>query len=804
VRSLITVALLLVIVGGALVWRLRSGPIPLDFLVPRVKAALDLGPGWQLDVEGVELTWRATAHQVELRARGLRIAPPGDGASVTLAGARIRLSRAALLGGHVVLTAIELDAPALKLVRDAGGRLAMRFDSPEGGTRNLDGVGAMLAKLEHVAIRDGRIAFVDEPSATTWSVPHVDGDLWRAGGPLRVQAELAMAVGEGTVPLRLDAFYRFEAGTLEAQLSSPGANTRTAFAAWPSSLASKAHTWVTKNLSDGRIGTAVLAINGHVVREGTTKLELDSLDASVAFEGLSVRFLDGMPSVTDTKGVARFRRDGVEVAVESGALQRLAVGPGRVVVTWPAGARDRLSVDARCRGPLRDMIEVLDNPPVALGERLSFQSRGMEGEATARVKLAFPLDGPHGFGTLGLRGTASFTDATIPQLAGQWDLSGANGTVAMDERGLRIDGTAIARSVPVTAQFRHQFAKPGRRRLDLKGRLDDAQRAELGVDTGGVVTGPVDVRMRLALDEIDVTPAVLDADLTPATVGILGFDKAAGQPGRAVARLALGRGTVQAIERFDVSAGPLAIRGGASRASTSGTTSGAWNHVEADASFAPPDRSELSGTMQATFDGAGEAWRTVVTSPDLGQVLRSYGYERMRGGRARLEGTADFRPQGAPFEGQITVEDTMFSQVPWLVKLVSFASVKGLIGMGSEQTVVIDRVVATVVSRPPSVIEVKNMIARGPQLGLTLDGTIDRASDAVDLRGTVIPSYYFLNEGADRIPVIGSIIGLATAGALQAVTFNVTGTRAEPVVTVQPLSSLAPGVMREWLRRLGL
>jgi hypothetical protein len=124
--------------------------------------------------------------------------------------------------------------------------------------------------------------------------------------------------------------------------------------------------------------------------------------------------------------------------------------------------------------------------------------------------------------------------------------------------------------------------------------------------------------------------------------------------------------------------------------------------------------------------------------------------------------------------------------------------------MGSEQTVVIDRVIATVASRPPSTIEVKNMVARGPQLGLTLEGTIDRASDALDLRGTVIPSYYFLNEGADRIPVIGNIIGFATAGALQAVTFNVTGTRAEPVVTVQPLSSMAPGVIREWLRRLGL
>ena len=187
VRSLITIALLLIIVAGALVWRLRSGPIPLEFLVPRVKSALALDEGWQLDVEGLELTWRATAHQVELRARGLRVAPPGGGASVTLAGGRLRLSRAALLRGHVSVTAIELDAPALRLVRDRDGRLAMRLDAPEGAGRNADWIGPMLAKLEHVGVRDGRIVFVDEASATTWNVPHVDGDVWRTGGPLRLQ-----------------------------------------------------------------------------------------------------------------------------------------------------------------------------------------------------------------------------------------------------------------------------------------------------------------------------------------------------------------------------------------------------------------------------------------------------------------------------------------------------------------------------------------------------------------------------------------------------------------------------------------
>jgi hypothetical protein len=185
-------------------------------------------------------------------------------------------------------------------------------------------------------------------------------------------------------------------------------------------------------------------------------------------------------------------------------------------------------------------------------------------------------------------------------------------------------------------------------------------------------------------------------------------------------------------------------------------------------------------------------------------VLRSYGYDRMRGGRARLEGTADFRPQGAPFEGQITVEDTMFSQVPWLVKLVSFASVKGARrawgrSRPSSSTASSRRSRAVRRARSRS----RTWSRAVPSSGSRSTARSNRASDALDLRGTVIPSYYFLNEGADRIPVIGNIIGSRPPGASGGDVQRHRDARGAGR-DGQPLSSLAPGVMREWLRRLGL
>jgi hypothetical protein len=798
-----TVALLaFAVAAGLLAWRVRSGPVPLDFLIPRIKAELALEEGVSVDVEGLELVWQAEKRHAELRARGLRIARPSEGASVTLAAARIRLKRRALLRGQVVVTAIELDAPALQLVRDPAGRFAMQLDAPAGEARDLGWLWAMMQRLEHVAVRDGRIALIDEATSTTWTVPHVDGDVWRAGGPLRVQVGFTLTAADTAIPMWVDALYRFGEGTLALQVSSSGADTQAAFAAWPPTLAPEAHAWVTEHLEHGRIGASVLAVRGHVERHDGMKLALDSLDASVPFEGLTVRWLDTMPPVAGVGGTARFTRDGADIAVDKGTLDELGVGPARVRIGWPETAQDHIAIDARCRGPLASLVGLLDREPITLGQRVSFQTRGLAGTASTRIRLAFPLVGRPRFGKLGLQATATVADAAVPYLEGEWNVAGARATVVVNERAVAIDGTGTVRGVPAAFRFRERFARPGVRRLDVTARLDDPARKALGVDPGAGIAGPIEARVRLAPRREGPMAASVSADLTPAAVRlpVLGVDKAAGDPARIVARLALARGLVSAVERFDVTAGAVTIRGTASRP----PAGGAWS-LDAGVAFALPDLPDDGGAMHVELTAEDGGWRTRVESDDLGLVLRGYGYERVRGGRTRLAGRTVLGGDGAAFDGEITVEDATFVQVPWLVKVVSLASVRGLVGgLGSEQAVAIDRVVATLAYKPSGLIEIRDAVARGPQLGIKLQGTVDPAQDVVDLTGTVIPSYYFLNEGADSIPVIGGFIGMATGGALQAVTFTVRGSRSDPVVAVQPLSSLAPGVMREWLRKLGL
>ena len=84
----------------------------------------------------------------------------------------------------------------------------------------------------------------------------------------------------------------------------------------------------------------------------------------------------------------------------------------------------------------------------------------------------------------------------------------------------------------------------------------------------------------------------------------------------------------------------------------------------------------------------------------------------------------------------------------------------------------------------------------GASIGLTFDGRIDTAENILDINGTAAP-ISGLNSAIGKIPVIGDI--LTGGGALVAATYSIKGDTSDPQVNVNPLSVLAPGIIRKLL-----
>lgn len=93
-------------------------------------------------------------------------------------------------------------------------------------------------------------------------------------------------------------------------------------------------------------------------------------------------------------------------------------------------------------------------------------------------------------------------------------------------------------------------------------------------------------------------------------------------------------------------------------------------------------------------------------------------------------------------------------------------------------------------------IFVDDAFLRGAAMGATFNGVFDLVGSFVSMSGTYIP-VYGINNAFSRVPVVGRILGGENAEGLIGVTFKVEGPVDGPRVFVNPLSAVAPGILRK-------
>ena len=99
-------------------------------------------------------------------------------------------------------------------------------------------------------------------------------------------------------------------------------------------------------------------------------------------------------------------------------------------------------------------------------------------------------------------------------------------------------------------------------------------------------------------------------------------------------------------------------------------------------------------------------------------------------------------------------------------------------------------------TRQSGQLTVRDGVVKGPAIGATIEGNIDYVSNQVRMSGTFVPMYG-LNNMFGQIPILGLIIGGGSNEGLIGVTYEIVGTPGAPVLRVNPISAMAPGVLRK-------
>ncbi len=99
-------------------------------------------------------------------------------------------------------------------------------------------------------------------------------------------------------------------------------------------------------------------------------------------------------------------------------------------------------------------------------------------------------------------------------------------------------------------------------------------------------------------------------------------------------------------------------------------------------------------------------------------------------------------------------------------------------------------------SRQNGQLTIREGVVKGPLIGATIEGSIDYPGNQVRMSGTFVPMYG-LNNMFGQIPIVGLFLGGGSNEGLIGITYEVVGTPGQPVLRVNPISAIFPGVSRK-------
>jgi hypothetical protein len=209
--------------------------------------------------------------------------------------------------------------------------------------------------------------------------------------------------------------------------------------------------------------------------------------------------------------------------------------------------------------------------------------------------------------------------------------------------------------------------------------------------------------------------------------------------------------------------------------------------------------SESGQAVVIAVEGQGDNDTVKITSGDAGAFARFAGvYSRIQGGLLNVR----LSRKGGPLRrGALDIRNFTVVGEPRLNSLVSTPSkqdgrtlsdaVRADIDVSKARFEIAN---AKLVSGNGELI-VDEGVIRGPQIGASFQGTVRDRKGRIDLAGTFMPAYG-VNRLFGELPLIGVLLGNGRDRGLIGITFRLTGETSSPLLAVNPLSVIAPGVFR--------
>lgn len=184
---------------------------------------------------------------------------------------------------------------------------------------------------------------------------------------------------------------------------------------------------------------------------------------------------------------------------------------------------------------------------------------------------------------------------------------------------------------------------------------------------------------------------------------------------------------------------------------------------------------------------------TAAQGGDVLEVLAS-GYD-LEGGQLEIVGHRQYKDKKAIITGEVDLKNITFVEAPLLAKILSAASLDGVLRLISGDGIYFDHASASFVWGE-DVVALNDIHLYGTALGLEAEGTIKGESNDLDFKGEIIP-IYSVNHFLNQIPLLGSVLGSSEKKGMFSSAFRIHGNKDDPKISVNALTTIAPTGLRE-------
>lgn len=216
---------------------------------------------------------------------------------------------------------------------------------------------------------------------------------------------------------------------------------------------------------------------------------------------------------------------------------------------------------------------------------------------------------------------------------------------------------------------------------------------------------------------------------------------------------------------------------------------GLWNQIRIEGQVG--SNSSLGLKLNS---GENRSRTLEIRSSNAGDTLRSLGVlKHMMGGILKIDGRFDDTVAGSPLTGRVKISNYHIRDAPAMAKILSIMALTGILGQLRGEGIGF-AILDAPFTLHNDVLDVQNARASGTEIGMTAAGRV--ANDTVNIKGTIVP-FYAANSALGKIPILGPIFsGGDKGGGLFAARYSIVGPMDDPKVTVNPLSMLTPGFLR--------